>query len=154
MPERFTLVPASYVYLVHEGRVLLQLRQNTGYLDGYWAAGAAGHIEYGEDALTCAVRESREELGIEIDRADLTAVAVMQRTDGTPDPKQQRVDWFFTAERWRGEPTIIEPSKCAELGWHAPDDLPELVPAHERQAIAAIAAGARSSLLFDGFRPS
>ncbi len=151
MPERFTLVPASYVYLVHEGRVLLQLRQNTGYLDGYWAAGAAGHIEYGEDALTCAVRESREELGIEIDRADLTAVAVMQRTDGTPDPKQQRVDWFFTAERWRGEPTITEPAKCAQLGWFALDDLPELVPPHERQALDAIASGARATLLFEGF---
>ena len=39
---RYSLIPASYVYLLRDGAVLLQLRQNTGYMDGYWAAGAAG----------------------------------------------------------------------------------------------------------------
>lgn len=151
MPEYFTLVPASYVFLVRDGQVLLQLRQNTGYADGHWSAGAAGHIEFGEDALDGAVREAREELNVTIDRNDLVPVAVMQRTDGTDDPIQQRVDWFFAATRWQDDPVITEPVKCAALEWFALDDLPELVPAHERQAIAALAAGARSTLLFEGF---
>ena len=41
---RFVVVPASYVYLMRNGaagtEVLLQLRQNTGYMDGRWAAAA------------------------------------------------------------------------------------------------------------------
>jgi hypothetical protein len=47
--DRFVVVPASYVYLTRSAgadtEVLLCLRQNTGYRDGYWAAGIAGHVE-------------------------------------------------------------------------------------------------------------
>ena len=74
----FTLVPAAYVYLLRPApdsprdrdgaasastQVLLQLRRNTGYMDGFWVAGAAGHVEPGETARHAAVREAREELG-------------------------------------------------------------------------------------------
>ena len=34
---RFRLVPAAYVLLRQADRVLLQLRQNTGFRDGHWA---------------------------------------------------------------------------------------------------------------------
>ena len=61
---RYSLIPASYVYLLRDGAVLLQLRQNTGYMDGYWAAAAAGHVERGETAYDAAQREAHEELGI------------------------------------------------------------------------------------------
>ena len=44
--------------------VLLQLRQNTGYMDGHWAAAAAGHVERGETAYDAAQREAAEELDI------------------------------------------------------------------------------------------
>ena len=59
----FALVPASYVLLLRGPEVLLQRRQNTGYMDGFWVAGAAGHVEPGETARHAAVREAREELG-------------------------------------------------------------------------------------------
>nr|BFF17655.1 hypothetical protein GCM10025730_11760 [Promicromonospora thailandica] len=45
--ERFALVPAAYLFLRREGQVLLQLRQGTGYRDGFWACAAAGHVEEG-----------------------------------------------------------------------------------------------------------
>ena len=44
--------------------VLLQLRQNTGYMDDHWAAAAAGHVERGETAYDAARREALEELGV------------------------------------------------------------------------------------------
>ena len=31
--------------------MLLQLRRGTGYMDGHWAAAAAGHVEAGESVL-------------------------------------------------------------------------------------------------------
>ena len=65
MTDRFALVPASYVYLLREGdagtEVLLQLRQGTPYMDGHWAAAAAGHVERGETAYDAARREAVEE---------------------------------------------------------------------------------------------
>lgn len=65
--NRFRVVPASYViFLRGEGddtEVLHQLRGGTGYLDGYWAMAAAGHIEQNESAFEAAAREAAEELG-------------------------------------------------------------------------------------------
>jgi len=55
--HRFRVVPAAYVLLRREGQVLLQLRRGTGFMDGFWAAGAAGHVEAGESVLDAAVRD-------------------------------------------------------------------------------------------------
>src|SRR5699024_1563687 len=78
--HRFAVVPAAYVYLRRGDDVLLQRRQNTGYMDGTWAAAAAGHVELGETAAAAGAREAAEELDITIPQAALTPLTVMQRT--------------------------------------------------------------------------
>ena len=150
---RFSVVPSSYVYLRRGGSVLLQLRQNTGYMDGCWAAGAAGHVELGETAADAAVREVHEELGLATAPDALTPIAVMQRTDGTDNPIEQRVDWFFVCDEWEGEPQILEPRKCAELAWFPLDALPERMPDYEREALVALRDGGAATLLHHGFAP-
>lgn len=137
----YALVPASYLLLLSGSKVLLQRRAGTGYMDGHWVAGAAGHVEPGETAADAAVREAREELGIGVPHADLRLLTVMQRTDGTDDPREQRVDWFFATECWTGTPQVMEPHKCAELAWHALDRLPSPIPAYERLVIDGLATG-------------
>ncbi len=140
--SRFVVVPAAYVYLVRDqpgGReVLLQLRQNTGYMDGHWAAAAAGHVERGETAYDAARREAREEIGS--DELDLRFEFTMQRTRHDL-PIDERVDFFFTAPSWSGEPRIMEPRKCAELRWCPLDDLPDPVVPHEASALASLGKG-------------
>jgi 8-oxo-dGTP diphosphatase len=140
--ERFALVPASYVYLLRDGvggtEVLLQLRQGTPYMDGHWAAAAAGHVERGETAYDAAHREAVEELGV-TDVA-LEFAFTMQRTQHA-DPIDERVDWFFTARSWRGEPRVVEPHKCAELRWCPLDRLPEPMVPHEAHALLHLDAG-------------
>ena len=149
--SRFAVIPASYLFLRRDDTVLLQLRQNTGYMDGYWTAGAAGHIELGETAAQAVIREAREELGIGICPHALTAVAVMQRTDGTDSPHEQRVDWFFTCDAWENEPVIMEPAKCAKLRWFDLADLPDQVPDYEQIALDAVRNGQTATLLSVGF---
>ena len=99
--ERFVVVPAAYVFLLREGEagteVLLQLRQNTGYMDDHWAAAAAGHVEQGETAYDAAHREATEEIGVS--DLDLGFVTSMQRTRGG-EPIDERIDFFFTARDW------------------------------------------------------
>lgn len=148
----FSVVPASYVYLVDARRVLLQQRQNTGYMDGFWVAGAAGHVEPHETAVACAVREAAEELGVEIDEGDLEPLTVMQRTDGTDTPTEQRVDWFFAARSWRGRPAVMEPVKCGGLGWFSLDDLPQPIPAYEHLVLLGLADGRLPPFTHHGFR--
>lgn len=98
--DRFALIPAAYVFLHRAGRVLLQLRRNTGYMDGCWVAGAAGHVEHGETVQDCAVREVDEEHGVIAEPGLLIPLTVMHRTDGTAAWREQRVASMSPYERW------------------------------------------------------
>ena len=150
MGDRFRVVPASYVFLLRaaasEGdEVMLQLRQNTGYMDGHWAAAAAGHVERGETAYDAARREAREELGIDVQH--LAFVTAMQRTQHA-DPIDERIDFFFTARSWSGDPRIVEPAKAAALEWFSLDRLPDPVVPHERVVLDGLGTGLESYTTF------
>ena len=149
MVDRFRVVPASYVFLLRAAagpdEVLLQLRRNTGYMDGHWAAAAAGHVERGETAYDAARREAREEIGVEV--GDLSFLTSMQRTRHA-DPIDERIDFFFTCRTWTGEPRIVEPTKCAAMDWFAWDELPEPVVPHERFVLDRLGTGLESYTTF------
>jgi 8-oxo-dGTP pyrophosphatase MutT (NUDIX family) len=148
--ERFRVVPAAYVFLLRTGgtgsdEVLLQLRQNTGYMDGHWAAAAAGHVERGETAYDAARREAREEIGVEL--GELTFATSMQRTQHG-NPIDERIDFFFTCRSWAGEPRIVEQHKSAGLDWFALDALPDPVVPHELFVLRRLGTGLESYTMF------
>jgi 8-oxo-dGTP diphosphatase len=62
----------------------------------------------------------REERDITLDPAALRPAGTMFRRS-----QQPRLDIFFTASTWLGQPEIHEPHKCTELVWADPEDLPE-----------------------------
>jgi 8-oxo-dGTP pyrophosphatase MutT (NUDIX family) len=150
--NRFVVVPAAYVFLLRDGvsgpEVLLQLRQNTGYMDGHWAAAAAGHVEKGETAYDAARREAVEE--IDVSEIALEFVTSMQRTR-SGEPIDERIDFFFTARSWVGEPRIVEPDKCAELRWCALDALPDPVVPHEMRVLESLRLGTTEPYTTFGF---
>ena len=155
MSGRFVVVPAAYVYLLRPGpypgarEVLLGLRSNTGYMDGYWASAIAGHVESGESVYDAAAREAAEETGIRDVR--LVPWCAMQRTGGTGDPIDERVDYFFTATAWSGVPQVMEPEKCAEARWCLLDALPSPVVPHELRVLSSIRAGSTPPIIMHGF---
>ena len=151
----FTLVPAAYVYLLRPApdsprdrdgavsastQVLLQLRRNTGYMDGHWACGASGHVEAAESVVETALRETREELGLAAAAADLNPLTAMHRTNDLGGAAlEQRVDLFFTLRSWEGAPAVREPSKNAGLRWFPLAGLPDPVPPHESYVLTLLA---------------
>ena len=150
--DRFVVVPAAYVFLLRDGvsgpEVLLQLRQNTGFMDDHWAAAAAGHVEKGETAYAAARREAREE--IDVGDLELEFVTAMQRTR-SGEPIDERVDFFFTTRSWSGTPRIVEPAKCAALDWFPLSALPDPVVPHELTVLQGIIDGEIASYTTFGF---
>jgi ADP-ribose pyrophosphatase YjhB (NUDIX family) len=132
---RFKLVPESHLLLVRDGRILLLRRANTDYEDGKYSV-VAGHIEDGETAREAICREAREEAGIELAPDDLAFAQVVHRAD-----RGQRVGFFFSAIRWRGEPRNMEPHKASDLGWFPLEALPDDMVPYVHQAIARWRAG-------------
>jgi len=147
---RFSLVPAAYVALVRDGSVLLQQRQNTGYMDGHWSFSAAGHLERDESVHAAAVREVYEELGVRIREADLEPVCTIHRRQNERDGGQ-RVDFFFTVSSWSGEPTVREPERSGGIRWVELSALPgPLVPV-DAIALEMVRTGERTPIAHWGF---
>ena len=85
------------------------------------------------------------------DPADVHPLVSLHRTSGTPDPLDERVDWFFTCRRWRGEPRPLEPHKNAELAWFGLDALPAPIPPHELFVLDGLRRGDLPPVVCFGF---
>jgi 8-oxo-dGTP diphosphatase len=131
--------------------VLLQLRANTGYMDGHWAAAAAGHVEAGESVFQAAAREAREELDVEIQPVNLRPLCSMHRTHGNGQAIDERVDFFFECWNWTGQPRLVERDKTADLRWFALDHLPVDVVPHELIVLKSLSGEPLEPITTHGF---
>ncbi len=104
-------------------------RFNTGYRDGEYSV-PAGHLDGDETVVAAAAREAGEEVGVQIDAEDIVFVGVMHRREG-----DERVDFFVRVEKWRGEPSNVEPQKCDDLRWVNVKSLPANTVPYVRKAI-------------------
>lgn len=136
MPERFKITPAVYLILRQGGEVLLSLRKNTGWHDGEYSL-PSGHLEGNETLVEAMSREAEEEIGIIVAPEDLQLVHVMHRKQ----PDQERIDFFFSATKWTGEPENKEPEKCGGLGWYKMSSLPTDIIPYIKRAIRKSLSG-------------
>lgn len=138
MKTRNKAIPAVYLFLEKDEKILVARRCNTGYQDGNYQV-PAGHVEEGELPTEALMREAKEEVGIDIDLADLEIVHVsyQPKHDETGD----RVSFFFRAKKWSGEVTNMEPHKCDDLKWVSVNEIPENTTLHVQMAIKAMAKG-------------
>ncbi len=130
MTQRFTYIGSGYLFLIKDGKILLQRRYNTGFEDGNYGV-PAGHLDGGETAREGCAREIKEEIGITIVPEDLEVVHVMFRKAS----KDERIDFFMVASNYEGEIVNTEPEKCDDLSWFALDDLPANIVEYVRVAL-------------------
>lgn len=134
---RFRAIVAVHLFLVRDESVLLLRRAHTGYEDGNYSV-PAGHLEGGETARAACVREALEETGIHVAEGNLRFALVMHRRAET-----ERIDFFFSATEWDGEPRNEEPEKCDELRWCPFAVLPGNTVPYVRHAFEAWRSGTR-----------
>jgi 8-oxo-dGTP pyrophosphatase MutT (NUDIX family) len=138
MNDRYRSVVDVYALLQRDdGTVLLLERANTGYADGQLCP-PSGHLEAGETVIDGAIREAKEEVGVVIDPSDLQFAHVVHYRN--PEG-QARIGFFFTTQRWSGEPTNQEPHKCAGLLWVDPTAPPSNTVAYTAWALQQITSG-------------
>jgi len=118
MDEQLVHLCAWVVLERPDGSVLLARRSGVSYGDGLWGL-PGGHAERTESWVAAAARETREEVGVEVDPGDLDPVGIQRYLDGDA----YGVDAFFRARRWRGVPRPV--SECSQVGWFALDALPD-----------------------------
>lgn len=137
--ERHRVLLAIYAVLRNDqGKILMLRRANTGYMDGKLSL-PAGHVDGGEAADAALVRETKEEIGIELSPKDIRLVHTIHRQ--AEEGGYEYVDLYFEVMKWRGEPKNMEPGKCSELPWVDSDHLPDDVIPVVRQALTCIAHG-------------
>src|SRR3989344_1067549 len=135
MKIRNKAVPAVYILLEQDGKILLGKRCNTGYQDGNYQV-PAGHVEEGELPTEAIIRETKEEVNVDLNLNNLELVHASYRPKH--DPTGDRVDFFFKAKQWSGEIKNMEPSKCDDLNWFYWNNLPENMTFHVREALECI----------------
>ncbi len=120
-------VPAAGVILAERGRVLLVKRRYEPRV-GAWCL-PAGFMEYGETPEHCAVRELREETGLDARLTSLFGVYA-----GLDDPRTRAVLILYTGERTAGR---LRPGDDAlEAKWFLTTRLPRAIAfAAHRQAL-------------------
>lgn len=127
---------ASYLYFKKDGKTAFIKRQNTGWMDGYYGF-PAGKVEKNEAFTQAAVREAKEEVGIDLKPENLRQVLTVHRH--TPD--MDWIDAIFEVIDWEGELFNAEPHMHGELVWLNLAELPENIVPVNRFIIEQITAG-------------
>jgi 8-oxo-dGTP diphosphatase len=105
------------VMIFRDGKVLIGKRKSK-LGEGEWSF-PGGHLESGESFTECAIRETREEVGIEIQNV------CFQMLGNIPDAfSTHYVQISFVADWKSGEPEVLEPTKCECWEWRTLDTLP------------------------------
>lgn len=118
-------------------RILLQRRKNTGFADGLLDLSCSGHVENNEAMSGAVLRETREELGLELKKEDLSFVCFIHKKDGDLIYNYG----YFVCKKFSGEPKIMESNKCSEIIWTDINKLPSDVIDDRRQAVKAYLKG-------------
>jgi len=137
-PTPNTLVPACGVLAVNDaGEILLQRRRDTGQ----WAL-PMGRQELGETPTQCAIRETKEETGIDVEVIGIVGIYsdpahIVAYTDGEV---RQEYEVTLLARPTGGMPTVND--EASDVGWFAPDSLANLdIHPTMRRQIADYLAG-------------
>lgn len=106
------------VLVERDGAILLIRRQGT-HGSGTWST-PGGHLDYGETPHDCAVREVREETGVEV--TDVVFEGITNDLFAAED--RHYVTLWFRARWASGEPRVAAPDEMSAVGWFPRDTLP------------------------------
>lgn len=134
--ELFVNARPTASLIVHDGRRFLATRRVMDPGAGLWGV-PGGFCDGWEDPAAAAVREGREELGLEVTLGDFIGMYI-----GAYDFQGEQVpvlDCFFFATLGEGEQLTLDPREASEHTWFDLDRPPPLAFDTMDQAVAEAA---------------
>lgn len=118
------------VFIIKDKKVLFGKRL-AKHAHNKWAP-PGGHLEFGETSFECAMREVREETGMKVEP--------VKNLFFTQDmfPKKHYITLWVLAKVVEGEPSVMEPKKCAGWHWYDVDSLPTPMMLSTQNAVDVI----------------
>ncbi|KAL4916229.1 NUDIX hydrolase domain-like protein [Aspergillus aurantiobrunneus] len=118
MDKQTVRVGVGVFALNHENKFVFGQRIGS-HGAGTWAL-PGGHLEFNETFEECAVRELKEETGLDIEDVQFLTVT----NDIMPQDGKHYITVFVGARVKAGqEPEILEPNKCVEWRWVSWEEL-------------------------------
>jgi len=108
-------------FLIKDNQILLALRQQTSYENGYYGL-IGGRVENGETVHQALIREIYEEVGVAVKYEDMKLAHIISFKRGNGN---EIISFDFIVNNWQGEPINKEPHKHAHVKWFSLDNLPE-----------------------------
>ncbi len=106
------------VIIVRQGDLLL-LKRRSVHGAGSWST-PGGHLEFGESPEACAIREVREETGVEIGNVRFLAIT----NDFFTEAGRHYITIWMRGEYRSGTPFINAPYEMSAVDWFALEALP------------------------------
>jgi len=126
---------ASLTILEKESKILFIRRCNTGFADGLYTF-PSGKVNKNESFTQAAIRETFEEVNVNIKASDLSSVHIMFEKRENEDDNW--IHHFFLATKWSGEVQNMEPHKCDDVQWFDVRNLPNSILPFVRDAIEKV----------------
>ncbi len=106
------------VIIVRQGQLLL-LERKSVHGAGTWST-PGGHLEFGESPEACAIREVREETGVEIGNVRFLAIT----NDFFAEAGRHYITLWMQGAYRSGTPAIKAPYEMRAVDWFQLDNLP------------------------------
>lgn len=132
MSERFKLIGGVFCLIIKDNKVLMELRKNKFDAGLYSLVG--GCMEDGETVKQAAVREIKEEVGLEVHEDDIEVISVLHRITPKPD-SWQSIEFVLLVNKFSGNPNLLENNVCGDLKWFPLENLPQNISHYAKQAI-------------------
>ena len=132
MSERFKLIDGVFCLIIKDNKVLMELRKNKFDAGLYSLVG--GCMEDGETVKQAAVREIKEEVGLEVHEDDIEVISVLHRITPKPD-SWQSIEFVLLVNKFSGNPNLLENNVCGDLKWFPLENLPQNISHYAKQAI-------------------
>ena len=111
-PERFLVRCAVHLFLIKDGKILVEKRKNREYGNHEYNV-IASHILGNESAVDAIIRTAKTEVNIDVRKEDLKIIQVMHQKSTS----YEYINYFFITNTYSGELKNNDPDYCDGIEW-------------------------------------